>query len=44
MLMVNATRIQANMIDEREQTMAECTLREDVHTLVDILRRWGAQI
>lgn len=39
MLMVNATRIQANMIDEREQTRAECALREDVHTLVDILRR-----
>lgn len=39
MLMVNATRIQANMVDEREQTRAECALREDVHTLVDILRR-----
>lgn len=39
MLMVNATRVLANMADEREQTRAECALREDVHTLVDILRR-----
>lgn len=39
MLMVNATRIEANMIDEREQTRAECALREDVNTLVSILRR-----
>ena len=39
MLMVNCTRTLANMIDEREQTRAECTLREDVHKMVDLLRR-----
>lgn len=39
MLMVNATRILADMSDERQQTHAECALREDVHALVDILRR-----
>jgi len=27
------------MSDERQQTHAECALREDVHALVDILRR-----
>lgn len=37
-VMVNATRIEANMLDEREQTRAECQLREDVHRLVELLR------
>jgi len=39
MVQVNMTRIEANMADEREQTRAECTLREDAHKLADILRR-----
>lgn len=39
MVLVNMTRTQANMIDEREQTHAECTLREDVHRLVALMRK-----
>lgn len=37
-LVVNATRIQVDMTDEREQTRAECTLREDAHRLLKIFR------
>ncbi len=39
-LLVNATRIRADMTDERDQTRAECRLREDVCTLLDILREY----
>ena len=37
-LVVNCTRIEANMADEREQTRAECVLREDVHRMVELMR------
>jgi len=37
-VVVNCTRIQANMVDEREQTRAECQLREDVHRMVKLFR------
>jgi hypothetical protein len=35
---VNMTRISANMADNREQTRAECQLREDVHRLISLLK------
>lgn len=37
-VMVNATRIYADMTDEREMTNAECVLREDVHSFIRIIR------
>lgn len=37
-LTVNVTRVQADMTDERQETMAECKLREDAHRMVKILR------
>lgn len=37
-VMVNVTRIHADMTDEREQTRAECTLRENVHEFVQCFR------
>lgn len=37
-VVVNMTRTQANMLNEREQTHAECVLREDAHRLVAILK------
>ena len=39
MVAVNMTRAEGNMIDEREQTRVECTLHEDAHKLVDLLRK-----
>ncbi|MDF9832098.1 glycine/D-amino acid oxidase-like deaminating enzyme [Ereboglobus sp. PH5-5] len=38
-VVVNITRTAANMADNREATEAECRLREDVHTFVDLLRK-----
>ncbi len=38
-VLVNMTRMQANMTDEREQTAAECALREDAYKLVQALRK-----
>ncbi len=35
---VNMTRVQADMLDERDRTRAECRLREDVHALVAVLK------
>lgn len=35
---VNMTRISANMADNREQTKAECQLREDAHRLVALIK------
>jgi hypothetical protein len=35
---VNMTRISANMADNREQTRAECQLREDTHRLISLLK------
>lgn len=40
MLQVNITRTEANMLDEREQSRAECTLREDAFKFLDILRKY----
>ena len=37
-VMVNATRIYADMTDEQEMTHAECVLREDVHSFVKLIR------
>lgn len=37
-VMVNITRLEADMTDEREITAAECSLREDAFALVDLLR------
>lgn len=37
-LLVNITRIEANMVDEREQTRAECRMREDVQKLLALLK------
>lgn len=37
-LLVNMTRIEADMTDEREQTRAECQLREDVQSFVSLLK------
>ena len=39
MVLVNITRTEAQLTDEREQTRAECQLREDAHKLVDILKK-----
>ena len=39
MVAVNMTRAEGNMIDEREQTRVECTLHEDAHKLVALLRK-----
>ena len=36
-VLVNMSRTQANMTDNREATCAECTLREDVHYLTGLL-------
>ncbi len=38
LVQVNTTRTEANMIDERDQTRAECKLREDVFKMVRLLR------
>lgn len=38
-VLVNMTRMEANMVDEREITKAECTLREDAFALVELLRK-----
>jgi hypothetical protein len=35
---VNMTRISANMADNRDQTRAECRLREDAHQLISLLK------
>ena len=37
-LVVNCTRIEADMADERDETRAECMLREDVHRMVALFR------
>ena len=37
-VLVNMTRAEGNMIDERDQTQVECRLREDAFKLVDALR------
>lgn len=37
-LLMNVTRIEADMTDEREQTRAECQLREDVQTIIGLLK------
>ena len=37
-LVVNATRIQVDMTDERQQTHAECQLREDAHRLLQLFK------
>ena len=37
-VLVNMTRKAVNMVDERAQTIAECTLREDAHRFVSLLR------
>ena len=39
MVLVNMTRTEANMVDEQDQTKAECVLREDAYKLVEILRK-----
>lgn len=38
-VLVNMTRTQADMADNREATEAECLLREHVHLFTDLLRR-----
>lgn len=38
MVLVNMTRMQANMVNPYDQTAAECKLREDVHRFVEILK------
>lgn len=38
-LIVNMTRISADMTDNKEATRAECVLHEDVNRLVELLRR-----
>lgn len=37
-VIVNMTRMEADMTNEREQTRAECALREDAYALVNLLR------
>lgn len=39
-LVVNMTRAQADMTDNVQATQAECTLREDVYKLVELLRKY----
>lgn len=38
--LVNMTRMQANMISNREQTLASCTLREHAHQYTELLRKY----
>ncbi len=38
--LVNMTRMQANMIDNRDQTLASCTLREHAHRYTELLRKY----
>lgn len=38
-VVVNMTRVQANMADNREATNAECVLREHVHLFTELLRQ-----
>ena len=40
MVQVNMTRIEANILDEREQTRVECSLREDAYKMVEILKKY----
>lgn len=37
-VLVNMTRVEADMINQREQTRAECVLREDAFKLVELLK------
>ena len=39
-MLVNMTRIQADMTDNLEATRAECVLHEDVNRLVELLRKY----
>jgi hypothetical protein len=39
MVLVNMTRIHVDMADNRQATQAECLLREDVFTFVDVLQK-----
>lgn len=38
-VLVNMTRLQVDMADNRQATQAECVLREHVHRFTDLLRR-----